>query len=294
LSEGVNLQDAARVIHYDLPWSPARLAQRVGRIDRLGSPHGAIQTVTFLPPPPLAQALRLEERLTAKALVQFTTSARIETVRGATESGALDWCDRLDALAGNIKQAPGAWAAVPGKQPAVVLVVRLGAAVEAIVVDTTGARADPVRATACLEHARRGVGVTVDRAVLDAAIEQAGPLLRGRLSAIADARWRAGDRDRPGRRLIPCVLAAARTAARRGNAAALNRLDALVSRLACGMTAGEEILLAQLLEGATPLSPGTLLAWHERLPPPSLTAEPPRVELVAALIVTDAGSRTRG
>src|SRR6185503_19563355 len=48
LSEGLNLQDAARVIHYDLPWSPARLAQRVGRIDRLGSPHKAIETVTFL------------------------------------------------------------------------------------------------------------------------------------------------------------------------------------------------------------------------------------------------------
>ena len=32
LSEGLNLQDAARVVHYDLPWSPARLAQRVGRM----------------------------------------------------------------------------------------------------------------------------------------------------------------------------------------------------------------------------------------------------------------------
>src|SRR5438105_7231728 len=39
LSEGLNLQDAVRVIHYDVPWSPARLAQRVGRIDRACSPH---------------------------------------------------------------------------------------------------------------------------------------------------------------------------------------------------------------------------------------------------------------
>src|SRR5205807_4157693 len=56
LSEGLNLQDAVRVIHYDLPWSPARLAQRVGRIDRAGSPHERIETVTFLPPPSLADA----------------------------------------------------------------------------------------------------------------------------------------------------------------------------------------------------------------------------------------------
>ena len=66
LSEGLNLQDAGRVIHYDLPWSPARLAQRVGRIDRAGSPHERIETVTFLPPPPLANALAMERRLVAK------------------------------------------------------------------------------------------------------------------------------------------------------------------------------------------------------------------------------------
>ena len=293
LSEGVNLQDAARVIHYDLPWSPARLAQRVGRIDRLGSPHDAIETVTFLPPRPLATALRLEERLAAKALAQSATGARVETVHGATESGAFDWCDRLDSLARRAaaREGPGAWAAVPGKEPAVVLVVRLGALVEAIVVDSGGARTDPARATAYLEHAQRAAGRTPDRAVLEDAIARASPLLRGRLSAIADARWRAGDRDRLGRRLIPWALAAARAAARRGDAAALTRLDGLVSRLACGMTAGEEVLLEQLLEDATPLSVRHLLAWHERLPPPSVIVEPPRAELVAALIVTGPGPR---
>src|SRR5205814_1860988 len=62
LSEGLNLQDAVRVIHYDVPWSPARLAQRVGRIDRAGSPHAHIETVTFLPPPSLAGALAIERR----------------------------------------------------------------------------------------------------------------------------------------------------------------------------------------------------------------------------------------
>src|ERR1041384_1329898 len=61
LSEGLNLQDAERVVHYDLPWSPARLAQRVGRIDRLGSSHGSIAAGTLSPPtapvpgPPLAK-----------------------------------------------------------------------------------------------------------------------------------------------------------------------------------------------------------------------------------------------
>jgi superfamily II DNA or RNA helicase len=293
LSEGVNLQDAARVIHYDLPWSPARLAQRVGRIDRLGSTHEAIETVTFLPPRPLASAVRLEEKLAAKALVQSATGASVETVRGASESSAFDWCDRLDSLARGIapEGAPGAWAAVAGDQPVVVLFVRLGVLVEAIVVDAAGARANPARATACLEHARWATRVPPDRATLDDAIERAGPLMRGRLGAIADARWRCGDRDRLGRRLIPWALAAARTAARRRDSAALTRLDALVSRLGSGMTAGEEVSLEQVLEDATPLSTNRLLAWHERLPTLSGTVESPRAELVAALVVTASGPR---
>jgi superfamily II DNA or RNA helicase len=39
LSEGVNLQDAGVVVHLDLPWTAARLAQRLGRVRRLGSMH---------------------------------------------------------------------------------------------------------------------------------------------------------------------------------------------------------------------------------------------------------------
>jgi len=79
LSEGLNLQDAERVVHYDVPWSPARLAQRVGRVDRLGSPHAGIASVTFLPPEPLAAALALEERLAAK--VQAAGRCRVRPSR---------------------------------------------------------------------------------------------------------------------------------------------------------------------------------------------------------------------
>lgn len=36
-SEGLNLQRGCRlVVHYELPWSPARLEQRAGRVDRIG------------------------------------------------------------------------------------------------------------------------------------------------------------------------------------------------------------------------------------------------------------------
>jgi len=278
LSEGLNLQDASRVIHYDLPWSPARLEQRVGRIDRAGSPHGRIETVTFLPPQSLADALTMERRLVAKR--------RLQARAGAGPDG-LDWCDRLYGLAARAGSpaTPGACAAVPSPEPAVVLVVRLGGLVEGVVVTGAGARADPAGATRLLEQAAAADPAPFDRAALERGIRRAAPLLRGRLAALEDARWRAAHRDRLSRRLIPWVLAAGRRAATRRRHADLARLDALVSRLALGMSAGEELLLEELLARRGPLTVRDVLAWHERLPRLGTGGEAPQVELVAAIVL---------
>jgi len=56
LSEGVNLQDAQVVVHLDLPWTPARMEQRVGRVARMGSRHGHVH-VHLLRPPKSAEAV---------------------------------------------------------------------------------------------------------------------------------------------------------------------------------------------------------------------------------------------
>ena len=286
LSEGLNLQDAVRVIHYDVPWSPARLAQRVGRIDRAGSPHPHIETVTFLPPPSLAGALAIERRWLTKARAQARTGmAEIELPRGGT-AAAFDWCDRLQVLAGRTgRPAPrGGWAAVAAAERAVVLVVRLAGQVDGVIVTDGAVLADPARVTALLEQAAGSPAVPLDRAALDRAIERAAPLVRGRLDAIEQGRWRAADRDRSTRRLIPWVLAAARRAAARRRHSELARLDALVSRLALGMTAGEEVLLDELLERRSPLTVRDVLAWHERLPPATGVPDPVTVALEAALV----------
>jgi len=292
LSEGLNLQDAERVVHYDVPWSPARLAQRVGRIDRLGSPHSGIATVTFLPPEPLATALALEERLAAKVRAQIAAgSAQVETARGALgESPALDWCDRLSELGRQTQAAApvGAWAAVRGAAEATVLVVRLGGLVEAIVVERGVARADPVAATRLLAQALTAEPAVPDTRSLGQAVEVAATLVRQRLAAVQDARWRATDRDRFARRLIPWVLSAGRRAARRGDAPQLSTLDALVSRLASGMTAGEDLLLEDVLSRREPLTVRDLAAWHERLPALGSDDVGFDVELIAALVVQPA------
>ena len=275
LSEGLNLQDAERVVHYDLPWSPARLAQRVGRIDRLGSAHRAITTVTFLPPAPLARALAIEERLAAKIGAQ----------QAAGTDGRLDWCDQLATFVQQRPTAtPGACAAVLG-EPSTVLVVRIANLVEAIVVEAGVARASPPAATRILCAAATAEPAVLDRRRLQHAIDAAAPLIRSRLAPVQDARWRANDRDRFARRLIPWVLSAARRAARRGDGAQLGALDALVSRLASGMTAGEELLLDDLLSRSEPLVVKDLLDWDTRLPSPLEPDPRTTIELVAAVQV---------
>jgi SNF2 family DNA or RNA helicase len=85
LSEGLNLQDATRLINYDLHWNPVRLMQRIGRVDRRMNPdvENRIlidhpeqkkfrQTVTFwnfLPPDELDELLKLFQRVANKTLI---------------------------------------------------------------------------------------------------------------------------------------------------------------------------------------------------------------------------------
>jgi ATP-dependent helicase HepA len=47
--EGLNLQFADWIIHFDLPWSPNRLEQRIGRLDRIGR-NRSVKTRTLLGP----------------------------------------------------------------------------------------------------------------------------------------------------------------------------------------------------------------------------------------------------
>ncbi|MFL5634856.1 MAG: SNF2-related protein, partial [Gemmatimonadaceae bacterium] len=61
LSEGVNLQDASVVIHLDLPWTVARMDQRVGRVARMGSPHARVGVHVVRPPRSAADLLDTEQ-----------------------------------------------------------------------------------------------------------------------------------------------------------------------------------------------------------------------------------------
>src|SRR5207253_3223756 len=84
LSEGLNLQDATRLINYDLHWNPVRLMQRIGRVDRRMDPdieaaitadhpdqaalRGEVAYWNFLPPAELDELLRLYQTVSRKTL----------------------------------------------------------------------------------------------------------------------------------------------------------------------------------------------------------------------------------
>lgn len=85
LSEGLNLQDASRMINYDIHWNPVRLMQRIGRVDRRMNPdverrlaaehpniatsRGKVSFWNFLPPEELNAILTLYTKVTQKTLL---------------------------------------------------------------------------------------------------------------------------------------------------------------------------------------------------------------------------------
>jgi len=63
LSEGQNLQDAAIVVNYDLPWAIIRLIQRAGRVDRIGQKAEEVLCYSFIPADGVERLIRLRSRV---------------------------------------------------------------------------------------------------------------------------------------------------------------------------------------------------------------------------------------
>lgn len=102
--EGINLQFAHVVINYDLPWSPSRIEQRIGRVDRIGQSR-----------PVQAINLAMEHSIDARVLeVLETKLAVILAELGADKAGdILNSADRnaddlyVAAIAGQDLAAAG-------------------------------------------------------------------------------------------------------------------------------------------------------------------------------------------
>lgn len=117
LSEGLSLRRAGILVHLDLPWTMARLEQRVGRLRRLGSRHESIDVYAIGPPAsarelvPVMRALQRKARL-ASAVVgdsELRTSLPLLGQRLVRASLAIGRRDHASATE-QLRLALRAWA----------------------------------------------------------------------------------------------------------------------------------------------------------------------------------------
>ena len=95
LSEGQNLQQAAAVVSYDMPWNPQRVVQRYGRVIRLKSPHDEVHLTTMVPEQgDLEEILKLEITIRRKIVAARPYGMEVQVI-DKTEEEARAYAQRL-------------------------------------------------------------------------------------------------------------------------------------------------------------------------------------------------------
>ncbi len=90
ISEGQNLQDCDAVLNYDIHWNPVRLIQRLGRVNRIGSPNRAVRMINFWPTDDIDEYLNLVGRVLARmALADLTATGDADPLAGSDEPAQL-------------------------------------------------------------------------------------------------------------------------------------------------------------------------------------------------------------
>jgi superfamily II DNA or RNA helicase len=250
-AEGLDLQRAARVVHYDLPWNPMRLEQREGRAARYGSSHRNIEVVRFIPPPALERMLRLQATLARKARLPAAVGL------GAGGDRVWRWRDRLADCFGKGFARSGvaqvAWSS-PGLLAGFTIsrVGDGGAPAPASVLwfeDDGSWTEDPAVIESRLDSA-----AAQDQIVSPSPIELRDWLsvlvrpIRERFSLLQGRRWATPDPTPAVRCLLDRLQRLVREAARSRQAKRLELLDQALAIVAGGHTAGEAILLEHLVE----------------------------------------------
>lgn len=102
-SEGLNLQRAGVVVHYDIPWNPVKLDQRNGRAHRIGQTRDSVRAIYFLP----ESRSRVVETIASKNRTRRRILGMRDRVEQAPAPSLLDLPQRLstDAPALNLISA---------------------------------------------------------------------------------------------------------------------------------------------------------------------------------------------
>lgn len=238
-AEGLDLQRIVRVVHYDLPWTPARMEQRVGRAARLGSVAPVVDIVRFEIPASLERRLRTGQALRRKARL---IDLALETIEeGDANGGSVPLIAGTGALVGRTTaRGPGVLAAF-----AIAGVDDAGARVHGNRLVWLGAgapRNDRMMILPPLLAAMRNPGVEMAGHVIAPEIEQELRRLTAELNGWLWARparaTHAG--------LVARLRQWRRDALRRRDAVFADRVGNALRLLSRGRTAGEDLLLDDL------------------------------------------------
>jgi superfamily II DNA or RNA helicase len=263
-AEGLDLQRAARVIHYDLPWTPMRLEQREGRSVRYGSQHSQVEVLRFAAPPVLERMLRLEATLARKA--------KLPGLAGLGVDGSQVWRWRASLAEQFGRGEPRAGvAAVAAPHPCLLAGFTLSpsgdpASLAATVLWLTpeGSWTEQPEAIATRLAVAAGQHQTlpVDTDQVKSWLALLTVPLRERMALIRSRRWVTPDPSPTARRLAGRLQSLIRDAARRHQATALARLERALAFVAGGHTAGEAMLVDRLAQ----VSSAELIAALSKLP----------------------------
>jgi hypothetical protein len=247
-AEGLDLQRAARVIHYDLPWTPMRLEQREGRSARYGSQNSQVHVVRFAAPPMLERMIQLEATLDRKAKLpavaglgtygrqiwRWHTSLVERFGRAVACAGVAGATSSQQGLLAGFTLAP---AGRPDcLSPMVLWIEPNGKWTEA-----------PETVAACLAVAAAQTHtLAVDRDRIRDWLSLLAIPIRERLALARSQRWVTWDPTPAARRLAARLQHLIRDAARRHQAGRLTELERALAFVAGGHTAGEEMLIEEL------------------------------------------------
>lgn len=251
-AEGLDLQRAARVVHYDLPWTPMRVEQREGRAVRLGSRHRVVEIVTFKPPAPLDRALRLSQALAMKARLPALAGL------GPAGRGLWRWRSELADAHAEGESALGT-AVVPSASNGVLagfelygisagVEQRLASALVWIEPGGEWTDEEQVVAARLAEATAATTGLTADAGCLGEAIALTAAPIRARLGLARGSRWVAPAADPSTHRVALRLHQGIRVAARKRDLDALAGLERALAFVGRGHTAGEALELERLAD----------------------------------------------
>jgi len=268
-AEGLDLQHAGRVIHYDIPWTPARLAQREGRALRLGSVHTSVQLIRFSHPACIERRLGVHGALARKA--------GLPRLVGIGDGADAAWTWPRDAARcfGGVEPAAGLAVGAHGTLRILVGAELLAGprslARVALVLTRKGRWIDE---TGSLRSAMRAGVAAIPWRPSPAEALRLGRLvaagLRPLLRHAAGMLWGLAPSGRTEGQAAKRLRRMAALAARRRESDALRTIGSGLAFLVRGHTLGEQALLAGLAE----LPDCAVLAALRTLPPESPVATP--------------------